>query len=338
MRRARQLLAGADGALPGGFKQTLQALYRRNEALTSVRTSASGLHGQIEDVSEKLPRAEAKVAGLESELARLAARVEAVGLADSVGVLLRHHRAEAPDIGMYRRFIRMRQERIGDVQLQQIKLREQREALADIDALVDAVMASVDEPGSPEDRRELEPLLRQLFETQRRYIARSSTTMRRTSRSSSTSMPSQHELIARTKDLLDFIDERILWIPSGRAVQPELLSDGRDALTWLFGPQYWAQVGRGVRDAATRFWPVNLLVLIFAIVFVPFARRGRRRLQGLGETARSRIARPSRRRSRPSRLPSCSRSGYPRSSPTWAGVSVSRRWRPSSLVASRTGY
>ena len=77
---------------------------------------------------EKLSRAETKVAAIQSELTRLAARVEAVGLADSVGALLRRHRAEAPDVGMYRRFIRMRQERIGGVQLQQIKLREQREA------------------------------------------------------------------------------------------------------------------------------------------------------------------------------------------------------------------
>ena len=273
-------------ALPEGFKQTLEELYRRNEALASVWTGDSGLYRQIEDVSEKLARAEAKVAEIESELVRLAARVEAVGLADSVGALLRQHRAEAPDVGMYQRFIRMRQEQIGDVQLQQIKLREQRQALADIDALVDAVMAAVDEPVSPEDRREVEPLLRQLFETQRRYMDTLIDDYETYFQKLVDFDASQHELIDRTKDLLDFIDERILWIPSGKAVQPELLSDGRDAMTWLLTPQYWAQVGRAFREAATKFWPVNLLVLILVIAFVPLARRGRRRLQVLAETAR----------------------------------------------------
>ena len=38
-----------------------------------------------------------------------------------------------------------------------------------------------------------------------------------------------------SKRFLDFIDEHILWIPSGKAVQPELLSDGRNAMAWLFG-------------------------------------------------------------------------------------------------------
>ncbi|MBT8469159.1 MAG: mechanosensitive ion channel [Deltaproteobacteria bacterium] len=273
-------------ALPEGFKQTLEELYRRNEALASVWTGDSGLYQQIEDVSQKLARAEARVAGIESELLRLAARVEAVGLADSVGALLRQHRADAPDIGMYRRFIRMRQEQIGDVQLQQIKLREQRQALADIDTLVGEVMASVEEPVSPEARREVEQLLRQLFETQRRYMDALIDDYETYFQKLVDFDASQHELIDRTKDLLDFIDERILWVPSGKAVQPELLSDGRDAMTWLLSPKYWAQLGRTCRIAAIEFWPVNLLALILVILSVPLVRRAKRRLRTLDETAR----------------------------------------------------
>jgi potassium efflux system protein len=273
-------------ALPDGFKRTLQELYQRNEALASVWTSEGGLHEQIEDVSTKLRRAEAKVAELEAELTRLAARVQAVGLADSVGVLLRRHRAEAPDIGMYRRFIRMRQQQIGDVQLQQIRLREQRQALGDIDTLIDEAMATIDVPVAPEEQEELEKLLRQLFETQRKYMDALIEDYETYFQKLVDFDARQQELIARTKDLLDFIDERILWIPSGRAVQPELLTDGRDAMAWLFGAKYWAQLGRGFRDAATRLWPVNLSALLLAILFIPFARRVRSRMRSLGERAK----------------------------------------------------
>ena len=273
-------------ALPEGFKRTLQELYQRNEALASVWTTEGGLHEQIADVSERLTRAEAKVAELETELTRLAARVQAVGLADSVGALLRRHRAEAPDIGMYRRFIRMRQQQIGDVQLQQIRLREQRQALADIDALVDEAMASLEEPMTPEVQKELEGLLQQLFETQRKYMDALIEDYETYFQKLVDFDAQQQELIARTKDLLDFIDERILWIPSGRAVQPELLSDGRDAIAWLFGAKYWAQLGRAFREAATRLWPVNLVALLLAILFVPSARRVRSRIRSLGERAK----------------------------------------------------
>ncbi len=281
----RQLLAELT-AVPAGFRKTLQELYERNEALASIWTSEGGLQEQIEDVSEKLSRAEAKVAQLEAELTRLAARVQAVGLADSIGVLLRRHRAEAPDIGMYRRFIRMRQEQIGDVQLQQIKLREQRQALADIDALVDEAMASIEEPVPPAEQQELQNLFRQLFETQRKYMDALIEDYETYFQKLVDFDAQQQELIARTKDLLDFIDERILWVPSGRAVQPELLSDGGDAVAWLLGAKYLAQLGRGVRDAAMRLWPVNLLALLLTILFVPFVRRVRPRIQSLGAEAK----------------------------------------------------
>jgi len=280
----RRLLADLT-ALPDGFKKTLQSLSERNEALASLWTSEGGLHDQIEDVSEKLSNADDKVAEIEAELSRLAARVQAVGLADSVGVLLRRHRAEAPDIGMYRRFIRMRQEQIGDVQLQQIKLREQRQALADIDALVDEAIATIDEPIPPEQRDALEPLLRQLFETQRKYMDALIESYETYFQKLVDFDAKQQELVDRTQELLDFIDERILWVPSGRAVQAELFSDGRDAIAWLLGPQYWAQLGRAFREAAERLWPLNLFMLALAILFVPFARRARPRIRRLGDQA-----------------------------------------------------
>jgi len=273
-------------AVPPSYMRALEELYRRNEALASVWTSDGGLSDQIQDVSEKLSRAETKVAAIQSELTRLAARVEAVGLADSVGVLLRRHRAEAPDVGMYRRFIRMRQEQIGEVQLQQIKLREQREALSDIDVLVAEVMASVDAPISDKEGAELTKLLRQLFETQRRYmdalIERYETYFQKLVDFDA----QQQELIARTEDLLAFIDERILWVPSGRAIQADLLADGRDALQWLTGPKYLAQLGRAMRDALARWWPLHVLVLFLLLSYLPVARRVRSRLQKLGDEAR----------------------------------------------------
>jgi potassium efflux system protein len=188
---------------------------------------------------------------------------------------------------MYRRFIRMRQERIGGVQLQQIRLREQRQTLADIDALVDEVMESVEEPVPPEERAELEQLLRQLFETQRRYMDALIEDYETYFQKLVDFDARQQELIDRTNDLLDFIDERILWIPSGKAVQPELLTDGRDAMAWLFAAKHWAQLGRAFRDGVTRLLPLNLLALLLTILFIPFVRWVPRRLQRLGEQAQA---------------------------------------------------
>jgi DNA repair exonuclease SbcCD ATPase subunit len=90
-RSTEELLAELT-SVPPSVKQTLEELHARNESLASLWTSDGGLSDQIEDVSVKLSRAERRVAEVKTELTRLAARVDAVGLADSVGALLRRHR------------------------------------------------------------------------------------------------------------------------------------------------------------------------------------------------------------------------------------------------------
>lgn len=270
-----------------GYEESLRRIARENEELATLWTGDEGVIDQIDDVSIKLGRADGEVARLEAELARLEAKVEAVGLADSVGVLLRRHRAEAPDVGMYRRFIRMRKDRIGAVQLQQIRLSEERQKLADIDLLVTQAMAEVDEPLTEGQRAELQGLFRQLFEARRKYMDALMADYETYFQKLVDFDARQQELIDRTEDLLQFIDERILWIPSGQALGSSLFDDWRGATGWLFGAKYREQLVRGVKDATGRFWVFNLLILVAALLYIPASRRIRRRIDRLAEIAQN---------------------------------------------------
>lgn len=274
-------------APPEAFTESLRKIAAENEQLATLWTGDEGVIDQIDDVSIKLTRADGEVARLEAELSRLEARVEAVGLADSVGVLLRRHRAEAPDVGMYRRFIRMRKDRIGAVQLQQIRLREEREKLADIDLLVADAMAEIDEPLTDAQRSELQSLFRQLFEARRKYMDALMADYETYFQKLVDFDARQQELIDRTESLLRFIDERILWIPSGQVIgSTSFLDDGRDAVGWLFSAKYRAQLARGIKDVASRYWLFNLLMLLSVVLFVPGARRIRKQIAQLGDKAR----------------------------------------------------
>ena len=171
------------------------------------------------------------------------------------------------------------------VQLEQIKLRERRQALGDIDLLVDEAMATVSEPISPEQRAELEDLLRELFEAQRKYLDALMADYETYFQKLVDFDARQQELIDRTQSLLDYVDERILWVPSGRAIEPDLFGDGADAVRWLFGEKYVDQLGRGVRDAAGRGRFFHLLALLLLILFFPMSRRIRERIRVCGEEA-----------------------------------------------------
>ncbi|UCE84805.1 MAG: mechanosensitive ion channel [Deltaproteobacteria bacterium] len=283
--RASELLEAAT-ALPPTARGVVRQLAEQNAELARQRTGDEGLVGKIDDVSRKLARAEGAVAAVEAEFARLETKIEAAGLSDSVGLLLRRQRSEAPDVGKYRRFIRMRQEQIGAVQLQQIELRERRRELADIDRIVETTMARLDPDLGSADRARIESLLRDLLETKRRYtealIQDYETYFERLIDFDA----KQQELIDRTEQLLRYIDERILWIPSGEAVRPSMLADGRDALAWFMAPRFWGQLGRALARAV-RDGPILFAAVVIALLAsLPLARRVRPRIRALGERAR----------------------------------------------------
>ncbi len=274
-------------ALPPAVRENVEAFAQRNAQLARLRTGEDGLVEKIDDVGRKLARADEQLAAVEATLAELTGRIEAAGLSDSLGVLLRRQRSDAPDVGKYRRFIRMRQDRIREVQLEQMELREERQALADVDQVVSSTLAGLSASVPPADRREVEKLLRQLLATRRDYLDAILADYDAYFQKLVDFDAKQQELIAGTEALVRFIDERVLWMPSGTAIPPELVSDGIDALRWLFGPRYWGQLGRGLRDVATSLPLLNAFFLALLAAGLALGRRIRPRIRELGEIAQN---------------------------------------------------
>jgi potassium efflux system protein len=179
----------------------------------------------------------------------------------------------------------MREEQITATQLHQMELREERRELANLDALVASAMAQVDPGMEPAQRAALETLLRDLLETKRKYldalIADSETYFQKLVDFDA----KQLELIEKTEELLRFIDERILWIPSGAAMRPGLLADAREALAWLVDARYWGQLLRALVDAlaGAPFASASVALLLALAGFL--LPRARRRVRALGAEA-----------------------------------------------------
>ena len=273
--------------LPTGVRDIATQLVKDNAAIASQWTGQDGVVDKIDAVSQKLERAEQRVASVDAELDSLTQKVEAVGLADSLGTLLRQKRADAPNVGMYRRFIRMRKKLIGTVQLEQIQLREQRQDLHDIEGLVEHAMREVDEPLTREQRISTQALLKQLFETKRdltdRLLADYETYFQKLIDFDAM----QQELVEQTQKLTDFIDERILWIPSSVQLRGRFLNDSFDALEWLLRPRYLSQLVKTLKEVATHRVLLNLLVVFLVLVRLVGGKRARDLLHDLGEQARS---------------------------------------------------
>ncbi len=281
---ARRSLESAE-AMPAAVLDVVRSLATENQELALRRTGEDGLLQNVDDVSRKLARAEEQVAEVTANLESLQRSVKVGGLSGSVGLLLRKTRSQAPDVGMYRRFIRMRNDRIAEVQAQQIELAERRETLKDIDDILAQKMAELETVLPPAERAPVEALLRTLLETQSRYldilIADTDTYFQKLVDFDAR----QRELVSRTESLLRFIDERVLWIPSGDAFPPTFAGDARDAVAWLLSPRFWGQVVRALGTSIARA-PLAFACAALLLLAAPFARgRVRAQIGKLGEQA-----------------------------------------------------
>lgn len=282
---ARELLLEAQALAPA-VQELVRELADQNDRLAQERTGEDGLLAKIDDVSRKLARAEERVAEIDADFARLTTKIEAAGLSDSVGLVLRKQRSEAPDVGMYRRFVRMRQQEISAVQLQQIELRDQRRALADIDGVVAGAMVSLEASIPPTERAAFESLLRELIEIKRKYLDALTREYETYFQKLVDFDARQQELIEKTEQLLLYIDARILWIPSGAAVRPELVSDGLDALGWLLAPHLLQQLLRTLGTLVLAAPLLNTLIAALLIVVFLLRPRIRERIRALGAETR----------------------------------------------------
>jgi len=166
---AMQALFEASDA-PPEIRREVEALAEENVALADVRTGEDGILRRIEQADQETKKVEARLAPLKEDFAAMRTRVEAVGNTESVGVLLRNHRASLPDAAELRRKIRRRSETIGQNQLEKLKYDEKRRPLANLDAVIESTLNRTAPNVTGDDRDRLAGFLRTQYETQRESL------------------------------------------------------------------------------------------------------------------------------------------------------------------------
>lgn len=268
--RARSELAAMTD-WPKPVHTAVVELAAQNTKLADAWTGEEGLVEKIETVSERLSRARAQVASVEAEFERIATQVEVAGLGDTVGALLRKERAEAPDVGMYQRFVRLRKEQLAAAQLQQVLLNEQRDKLTDLDQRSTEFLRElpVQVPAGAL-RDQVRKVVRGLLADQRRYLDALIADHEAYVQHLIEFDEEQRQLVERSQALIDFIDERVLWVPSGTAASGSLLRQSALALRWLSDADLLEQLLRAVMQllASTPLSCAAIALLLSLFVFL----------------------------------------------------------------------
>ena len=264
----------------------LKSLAERNFALSELNQQ---LTKELANVREDLKLTKSKLEQLTEEYDDSRRRVDSVGLPASVGAMLRKQRSELPDTRQHRAAVRERQPKIESAQLRFYDLDEEDSQLAEKEKTLARYVeeGKFAEPTSAEaetaklllTRKEqyLEPLLRtqeDLFDA----LAELSF--------------SEQQLIQKTEEFSDYIDERVLWIRSGQSLIDEVRSaDGRvrtaqnyrEAFLRVVSPANWSYLGTTILGDVKRVPGIYLAALLAFVLLFRFAVPARRRVRQIGE-------------------------------------------------------
>ncbi|MBN2473609.1 MAG: mechanosensitive ion channel [Pirellulales bacterium] len=274
LRRAQQEVEQAHPAIVDVTRRNAEMAERRKR-LAQLIVQATG---QLDNASQKL-------AALKDQFTRTQDKVDAVGLTNAIGLLLRKQREAMPDIRSQRRNIKRRQPEIRESHLELLQLEDRRCELANLEAQIQREWLAAGAAGHQADRDELEGLIRSALETEKEgldaLIADLNTYFDKLVDLDS----AEQQLTEQTEQYDRYIDERVLWIRSTSVFGLSAVDNVAKAAVWLLAPDSWLGLLSGLAlGARSDPLPVVLAVLVFA-PWVFSQRRLRKKIGEIGETA-----------------------------------------------------
>jgi len=226
---------------------------------------------QVQDVQQLREGLEKTTQTLSNDLERTRKMVDAVGLTNAIGLLLRRQRAMLPDVRRHRRNIRQRQSTIRTVQFQLLELDDKRSKLSDSDALAEQIIEQ-GEPANQEEFTRLRAAVHALLEN-RRNLLESLVHEHNTYFDALVRLDvAEQRLIDEAQRYSAYIDERVMWIRSDDPFDRDAFRAAASGLkNWLLSPRNWEDVTR-VLETDVRHKPFVALLAVCLLGLMLFYR------------------------------------------------------------------
>lgn len=268
-KEASEQISSAAEQAEGETNPQLRAIAERNVKLAE---QFKALTVEIAKVEEKLKIAKANRDEWNRISKSTKEKVNAIGLTDAIGSMLRQQKSSLPNTYRYQANIDRRSKLIGDAQLQLLDLEDERAQRRN------PIESTDSDPTIQQRATELigkqSETLSNLVRTQRNYFDKLVELSN-----------IEQQTINETSDYRNFIDERILWVRSGPPLY-EATMPVREEL-WLLDRHQWSEtfdaILADIRSNAIWYFAA-VLFFFFLILNKP---RFRREIRSLGATAES---------------------------------------------------
>lgn len=257
----------------------LRSYSDRNKQLAEAAQSLTRLIDEAEKASKKSKQT---YETLRRKFEQTKKKDNIVGLNSSVGALLRKQRTTLPNLSQWRADIRDRRVTINEAQYELLEYDDERQELANPEAIVRKVIANASSRQGTDEREDLEAAAREVLDRQREYLdalTRNYNTYFDTLVRLDTT---ERQIIKLTEQYQQYIDQRVLWIRSGGLLSSQLQLDQSDA--WLVSGDRWSTVSSGLwTDVRANPVTYAILLIVFGLLVLN-GRRLHRELHEISET------------------------------------------------------
>ncbi|MDH3762472.1 MAG: mechanosensitive ion channel, partial [Gammaproteobacteria bacterium] len=250
-----------------GKHELVQHLAQQNTLLgETLKTLAAELERVTREANADA--AEAKRVADNFRLARQ--KLEIAGLSEALGQVLLEQRRGLPDSGDFEAAEKRRQQLVIDSSLRQIRNQQERARMRDINVYVDDQLASLSETWRGLLRLEileLSELRRDLLD---KAIAADDTYLQALGELDFAQRQLSEAVTAYNK----FLDERLLWVRTGKPPSRETLQSITQSVGIFLSPSHWLELGRALLLPAPFPWVLLLGLLLFGLLlkFSPVLR------------------------------------------------------------------
>lgn len=251
----------------------------------------------LRDTNQRVDSTRASFNSLKSEFDQSRTMVDAVGLTESIGLLLRQQRSRLSDTRGLRSRLALRGESVRQARMRGFQIEAEMTSLQDLDAaahksalslLAEDVAAQPLSGTSPSDTSEIDrhaDQIKPLLEKQSELLERLSGDYDTQFKKLVMLDNDERKLLEASQQYLDYIDERVLWIRTGTVFGGTQATRAATASNWLTDGGNWHKVIDAFRTNLERE-PLPYAIAITALLaWIALRWTVRRRLQLLGSIA-----------------------------------------------------
>lgn len=242
------------------------------------------VNSSIGETTAQLASARRDLDNLRARRAEIESKVDAVGLTQAIGLLLRTELSSLPDENALSDQSKSHHEMIRDVQHRLLELEQQRRSL-DPETTAQKLLKQITKRPRAANPDQLEASARTLVVTRGEYldllIGENNAYLFELVNLDST----QRELEEASREFEKYIDQRVLWIRSGPALGPGSWNSALAAAKWCVSPENWLAVGRVLVDDLRTHLALNCFALLILVGLVSYSVRMRKAVVRIGQRA-----------------------------------------------------